>query len=66
MLKLKKFKYSFLAILLFITVFIWLTLFNQSQDNILEITFFDVGQGDSIFIETPNKRQVFTDCSNTG
>ncbi|MBU1164710.1 MBL fold metallo-hydrolase [Patescibacteria group bacterium] len=33
---------------------------SQSTDN-LEVIFFDVGQGDSIFIETPNKFQILID-----
>ena len=61
MFKTKKINYSILGILLIITSFIWLTLFSQAQDNILEVTFFDVGQGDAIFIETPNKVQVLID-----
>jgi len=47
-----------LALLLFNLVF-WATAFKSSDD--LEITFFDVGQGDSIFIETPSDFQVLID-----
>jgi len=32
-----------------------------SQGNKLEVIFFDVGQGSSIFIETPQKKQVLID-----
>lgn len=32
-----------------------------SQGNKLEVIFFDIGQGNSIFIETPQKKQVLID-----
>ena len=51
----RKTKYFILIILFSGTIFI------QTPNNILEVHFFDVGQGDSIFIETPNKRQVLID-----
>lgn len=34
---------------------------DQTETNELRIYFFDVGQGDSIFIETPNGNQVLID-----
>ena len=42
-------------------VFIWLAVFEQTSDGILEITFFDIGQGDAIFIETPSGKQILID-----
>jgi competence protein ComEC len=35
------------------------------EQNILTINFLDVGQGDAIFIETPNKNQVLIDGGQT-
>jgi competence protein ComEC len=32
-----------------------------ARDGLLHVTFLDVGQGDAIFIETPNGRQVLID-----
>jgi len=57
----RKTNYFILSILSVTTVFIWLTLFSQTPDNILKVHFFDIGQGDAIFIETPNQTQVLID-----
>jgi competence protein ComEC len=35
--------------------------FDQNKSGSLEIAFFDVGQGDSIFVVTPNKRRILID-----
>jgi competence protein ComEC len=59
-----KTNYFILITLLIAASWIWLVLFNQVSDNILEVIFFDIGQGDSIFIETPSGRQVLIDGSN--
>jgi len=50
--KKRKTNYFILAILLIVAVWIWSAVFSQAPDNILEVTFFDIGQGDAIFIET--------------
>ncbi|MDP2648173.1 MAG: ComEC/Rec2 family competence protein [Candidatus Yanofskybacteria bacterium] len=34
---------------------------NKRQDGLLKVYFFDVGQGDAIFIQAPNGRQVLVD-----
>ena len=57
----RKTKYFILIILFSGSIFVWSVIFIQTPNNILEVHFFDVGQGDSIFIETPNKRQVLID-----
>jgi len=38
----------------------WSFLFFQ-KDNFFKVVFFDVGQGDGMFIETPDKRQIVID-----
>lgn len=60
-LKYRKFAYASLTILFIGTVFIWSAVFARVADNILEVHFFSVGQGDSIFVETPNKKQILID-----
>lgn len=59
--KKRKTNYFILAILLIVAVWIWSAVFSQAPDNILEVTFFDIGQGDAIFIETSNQTQVLID-----
>ena len=59
----EKFKKHFLrglAILFFANIFVWLIVYDlENQD--LEVNFFDIGQGDGIFIETPNSYQILID-----
>ncbi|NQV00589.1 MAG: MBL fold metallo-hydrolase [Parcubacteria group bacterium] len=57
----RKVNYFILIILLIGTVWIWSAVLKQAPDNILEVHFFDIGQGDSIFIETPQGKQVLID-----
>ena len=56
----KELRIYFLIALLYFNVLAWLAVFDLSQND-LEIVFFDVGQGDSIFIETPSKHQILID-----
>ena len=51
----------FFGILFLANLLAWITVYELNQPQLLEVSFFDVGQGDSIFIETPSGCQVLID-----
>ena len=51
---------AFVVILLF-SLWPILTQYSHTESNELRVWFFDVGQGDGIFIETPNGKQILID-----
>jgi len=53
--------FVFLGILVILNIVAWSVVFDLSQQKFLEVNFFDVGQGDAIFIETPQLQQVLID-----
>lgn len=58
----KETKIKILGFLFVIAVVVWVFVFIETkQSRFLEIDFFDVGQGDSIFIETMDKKQILID-----
>src|SRR3989344_1547861 len=58
----RKFSLIHFVVLLCLSVFAFSTHSTASQkDGLLKIHFLDVGQGDAIFIETPNGSQVLID-----
>jgi len=61
MFKNKKLNFLILTALFAATIFIWSTIFSLLSGDVLKVVFFDIGQGDSIFIETPAKRQILID-----
>ena len=50
-----------IVFLLFLNVVSFSFVYLLSSDSDLHVIFFDVGQGDSIFIETPQKHQIIID-----
>lgn len=59
--KTKKFIFVNLGILLCFNIFTWIVVYDLSQPEFLEVNFFDVGQGDAIFIQTPQRHQILID-----
>lgn len=57
----KEQKIIFLIFLFVIALVIWIFVFSQKNRGLLKVEFFDVGQGDAEFIETPLKQQVLID-----
>ncbi len=51
-------KYLFIFSLILINILLYIFSFSSPD---LRVIFFNVGQGDSIFIETPNKHQIIID-----
>jgi len=60
MLRNKKLVLVVLCVLMAMNIVAWVVVKELSSSN-LEVVFFDIGQGDSIFIETPDGFQVLID-----
>ena len=58
--------YAFLGGLLVFNVLAWGAIYDSFWPQTLEVNFFDVGQGDSVFIETPKHRQILIDGGPNG
>lgn len=56
----KKIAYTILIALIICNIISWSFLFLE-KDSLFKVVFFDVGQGDGIFIETSDKRQIVID-----
>ena len=52
---------GFLIALLISNILAWLAVYDLSGPGFLEVTFFDVGQGDAVFIETSQGQQILMD-----
>ncbi|MBI2623960.1 MBL fold metallo-hydrolase [Candidatus Parcubacteria bacterium] len=50
-----------IGLIAFINAFIWSAVIGRAETGSLSVRFFDVGQGDAIFIETPAGRQILID-----
>lgn len=64
----KKYLPYFLIIVLFLsTIFVWhFVVYGKNKTDYLTVVFLDVGQGDSIFIEAPNGKQMLIDGGPDG
>lgn len=65
MLKSKRLVLIVISGLILVNLFAWLVVYDSSKNKFLEVNFFDVGQGDSIFIETPRRQQILIDGGPT-
>ncbi len=54
-------KWTLVGICLVVAALSWIAVFASAKSNELKVYFFDVGQGDAIFIETPAGRQILID-----
>lgn len=61
MIKSKTFVFLILGFLILLNAFAWLSVYDLNNPQALEVIFFDIGQGDAIFIETPQGRQILID-----
>lgn len=57
----QKLVFTILAVLFLANILAWLAVIDLENNSFLEVSFFDVGQGDAIFIETPKGHQILID-----
>lgn len=57
----KNWAYFISVLLVFLNIFAWLVVWEFQKPALLEVIFFDVGQGDAIFIQTPKRNQILID-----
>jgi competence protein ComEC len=63
---LNKVKIYFLILFLFFTIYIIWETFFLANSNLMKIKFLDVGQGDSILIESPTHKKILIDSGPNG
>jgi len=57
----RKSVFLILGVLVLSNIYAWTVVYELVKSQPLEVVFFDVGQGDSIFIETPKGYQILID-----
>jgi competence protein ComEC len=50
-----------LGILILVSIILWSVIIHENRNGLLTIAFLNIGQGDSIFIESPTGTQVLVD-----
>lgn len=55
------FKIYALGVLIIANALVWYAVFREDRRGVLTVSFLDVGQGDSIFIDAPNGNQILLD-----
>lgn len=59
--KVKNFTLAIFGLLTVLNILAWVEVYDLSKPKLLEVNFFDVGQGDAVFIETPASHQILID-----
>ncbi len=59
--RVSNFRFFILGILFFLNVPAWIVVWDLNKPQFLEVNFFDVGQGDAIFIVSPQSHQILID-----
>jgi len=62
----RKFLVLILLVFLGLNCLVWYEVFLVAQAQTLKVIFFDVGKGDSVFIETPKLTQILLDGGPSG
>lgn len=57
----KNFSFFILGVLFSLNILAWIAVYNLSKPQLLVVNFFDVGQGDAIFITSPQRHQILID-----
>ena len=61
MIKSRKIVWIVIGVLVGVSVLTWVVVWDLNRAGDLEVVFFDVGQGDSIFVETSDGFQILID-----
>ena len=61
----KRLVWIILGISFCLNLITWVVIYDLSRSQRLEVIFFDIGQGDAIFIKTPQKHQILIDGGPT-